>query len=275
MNSISWMIPLEALTYLSISPLPPNLDLNDLASFPSLVIEPTEPTAIWGNMALSSCPGKKVRLSGPVRGRAAINRDLDLDFERMASFNITAIVCCLDDNELDFLGASWPDYIQAAKTHHLEVIRLPMAEGGCPSTLQEVHKAIQCINKNIQHGQNVLAHCRGGVGRAGLFACCWLLENRLCLTAERAILYVRTRRSAKAIETMRQAEFIIHYARFVNQRAYQLPTTNLPLQMTHTEHTLSVPSLTDIANLERQIYENERLLLQTTYPIQLIQPNSE
>lgn len=49
-------------------------------------------TRIKGNLCLSSCPGKKVRLSGPVRGRAAINRDLDMDFDRMKSFGITMLV---------------------------------------------------------------------------------------------------------------------------------------------------------------------------------------
>lgn len=29
-------------------------------------------------------------------------------------------------------------------------------------------------------GINVLAHCRGGVGRAGLVACCWMLLLGLC-----------------------------------------------------------------------------------------------
>ena len=45
-----------------------------------------------GNLALISCPGKKVRLTGPIRGRAAINRDLDLDFGRMRSLGITTLV---------------------------------------------------------------------------------------------------------------------------------------------------------------------------------------
>jgi hypothetical protein len=45
-----------------------------------------------GNLALSSCPGKKVRLSGPVKGRASISRDLDLDLDRMKSLGIAMIV---------------------------------------------------------------------------------------------------------------------------------------------------------------------------------------
>lgn len=56
-----------------------------------------------------------------------------------------------------------------------------------------------------------------GVGRAGLFACCWLLKNLYCLSPERAIRFVRIRRSPKAIETMQQAEFIVQYAEYVGR----------------------------------------------------------
>ncbi|KAJ3323726.1 hypothetical protein HDV06_001456 [Boothiomyces sp. JEL0866] len=46
-----------------------------------------------GNFALSSCPGKKVRLAtGPTRGKAMISRDLDLDFQRIAGFNIKTVI---------------------------------------------------------------------------------------------------------------------------------------------------------------------------------------
>ncbi|KAI7868305.1 protein-tyrosine phosphatase-like protein, partial [Spinellus fusiger] len=172
-----------------------------------------------GNIALSSCPGKKVRLSGPIKGRAAINRDLCLDFARMASLSVTTVVCCLDDKELDYLGAPWLKYYEAARAHHIDIIRLPMVEGSCPSTVDEVYQVIRHVNHTVMEGHHVLVHCRGGVGRAGLFVCCWLLENRLCASAERAIHYVRVRRSAKAIETMRQAEFIIRYGQFASHRA--------------------------------------------------------
>jgi hypothetical protein len=99
--SISWMIPLEMIPILSNLGLSDKIDLYDLAitqgtrhlvelhqAVPSI----GTPKPV-GNLALSSCPGKKVRLSGPVRGRAAINRDLDLDFARLnRQFGITTIV---------------------------------------------------------------------------------------------------------------------------------------------------------------------------------------
>ncbi|KAG0173756.1 hypothetical protein DFQ30_007041 [Apophysomyces sp. BC1015] len=198
------------------------------------------PLRMMGNLALSSCPGKKVRLTGPVRGRAAINRDLDLDFARMRSFGITTLVCCLDDTELGFLGASWPKYLEAAKRHGLDVIRLPMVEGSCPEAINDIDEVVQMVDAKIRQGENVLTHCRG----------------------ERAIRYIRIRRSAKAIETMRQAEFVIHYSQYVgklldqqhrdlDQKAGFSVSSPRPLLMAHTDHTLAVPSVSDISSLER------------------------
>ncbi|KAI8969321.1 protein-tyrosine phosphatase-like protein, partial [Mycotypha africana] len=171
-----------------------------------------------GNFCLSSCPGKKVRLTGPVKGRPAVNRDLDMDFERMRGFGITMLICCLDDKELAFLGAPWPKYAKAAKEHNLKVLRLPMVEGSCPNSLSEVKMIVEKVNAEIKEGYNVLAHCRGGVGRAGLLAGCWMMENLLCKNVERAVSVLRQRRSIKAIETCIQAEYLVRYSVDVHKR---------------------------------------------------------
>jgi hypothetical protein len=44
------------------------------------------------------------------------------------------------------------------------------------------------IRKYTLQGQNVLVHCRGGVGRAGLVACCWMLKMGLCGWIQEALL---------------------------------------------------------------------------------------
>ncbi|KAI8097698.1 protein-tyrosine phosphatase-like protein [Halteromyces radiatus] len=303
--NISWLLPNDFLPLLTYCDLPEQLDVYDLTDpviyqqlLPLLeqAIQHGQQQSlpVMGNLALSSCPGKKVRLTGPVRGRAAINRDLDLDFTRMRSFGITTIVCCLEDTELDYLGATWKKYAASAKKYGLHVLRLPMVEGSCPDTLEEVDNVINIVNNKIWKGENVLAHCRGGVGRAGLFACCWMINNTLCLSAERAIRTVRARRSPKAIETMRQAEFVIHYAQFITRKLEQqmmehrdqrlrrllleeqaildgtdkhhtvdhslsthpsssMSAVGTPLDMTHTDQTLSVPSVFDIGNLEQSM----------------------
>jgi hypothetical protein len=94
---------------------------------------------ILGNMILSSCPGKKVRLTGAFSStpsdpllfpfsrfqhwlvfqlqqsamkiatvRSAINRDLTADLGRIASLHVKLIINCLSDKELSFLGSPWP-----------------------------------------------------------------------------------------------------------------------------------------------------------------------
>jgi hypothetical protein len=53
------------------------------------------PTSGWGNLALSSCPGKKVRLFSPNASpgaRAPVCRDLRKDFPRIYSLGIRLIV---------------------------------------------------------------------------------------------------------------------------------------------------------------------------------------
>ncbi|KAJ3070406.1 hypothetical protein HDU98_006590, partial [Podochytrium sp. JEL0797] len=174
---------------------------------------------VYGNVALSSCPGKKVRLdTGPVNGRAAINRDLDSDFERLSSLNIKCVVCCLNDAELSYLGAPFPKYESTAAKYGMGILRIPIIEGSCPDTIEEVASVISKMDQQLRKGVNVLIHCRGGVGRAGLIACCLLLEKRFVNSATRAIQVVRIRRSLKAIETMRQEDFISLYEKFLLER---------------------------------------------------------
>lgn len=44
----------------------------------------------------------------------------------------------------------------------MDVIRVPMIEGSCPDTLEEIDAAIDAVNAKIHRGENVLTHCRGG-----------------------------------------------------------------------------------------------------------------
>ncbi|KAI8072129.1 protein-tyrosine phosphatase-like protein [Gilbertella persicaria] len=274
MLSISWIIPSDVLGFLSVSNFPNDLDLLDFLDpivredYIKCIQQQVQGQKLRGNLCLSSCPGKKVRLTGPIRGRAAINRDLDLDFKRMKSFGITMVVCCLDDKELELLGAPWPDYERTAKTHDFKILRLPMLEGGCPKTLSEVHNVVKKVNVEISQGHHVLAHCRGGVGRAGLFAGCWLLENLLCKSVERTVSLLRERRSAKAIETYAQAEYLIRYAMALNQRlgrSYTPTTQPVSIHELQYEAASGSPSLPFIAKLEHLILMNPTLLQQQHY----------
>ncbi|KAI1320474.1 hypothetical protein EDD11_000859 [Mortierella claussenii] len=161
-----------------------------------------------GNLGLSSCPGKKVRLDGPVNGRAKIVRDLDLDFDRLQKLGFTRVICCLFDEELELLGSPIQKYVEAANSHGIDVIRIPMVEGSTPYSFEEMDRILDKMDETTRNGQNVLAHCRGGVGRAAVVACCWLLRLRYFKDHREVIEWVRAQRSPKAIETKEQAQFV-------------------------------------------------------------------
>jgi protein tyrosine phosphatase len=56
-----------------------------------------------------------------------------------------------------------------------------MPEGLCPLSVQTMSEHMDKIIRNYTlRGRHVLAHCRGGVGRAGLVACTWMLKLGIC-----------------------------------------------------------------------------------------------
>ncbi|EGG01443.1 uncharacterized protein MELLADRAFT_79033 [Melampsora larici-populina 98AG31] len=216
-----------------------------------------------GNMLLSSCPGKKVRMFDTLAQRQAagnrspICRDLKSDLSRAQSIGVRAIICCLDDEELNYLGSPWPEYQAVASACGLAVIRIPMAEGFAPHKgVDEIDRVIQIVLENwTMKGYDVLCHCRGGVGRAGLVACCWMLKiglinkpihdiehdhprmdlanfnpatkgqtphpvprNSVLVQVEKVIEVIRRRRSVKAIETPQQVHFIMEYADWLDHQ---------------------------------------------------------
>ena len=104
-------------------------------------------------------------------------------------------------------------------------------------------------------------HCRGGVGRAGLVACCWILKLGLCgwvddasrlksatsedlsdwdaslpirkdsmQLVERVISIIRRRRSPKAVETYEQVRFLVDFVEF--QRCKTLRNGGLQIDET-------------------------------------------
>ncbi|KAG2337557.1 hypothetical protein BDR05DRAFT_919588 [Suillus weaverae] len=198
-----------------------------------------------GNLMLSSCPGKKVRLAGPVRGRSAVCRDLDIDLRRISQVGARCIVCCLDDEELELLGIHWSDYVSSAHRAGMDILRIPLPEGLAPLSPQSLDESLtKLIDGYTMRGASILVHCRGGLGRAGLVACCWALKIGLCgwinvdlspnpaegadgleshvrrdtlQLVERAITVVRRRRSVKAIETLEQVRFLTEYVDFLRE----------------------------------------------------------
>jgi protein tyrosine phosphatase len=136
---------------------------------------------------------------------------------------------------------------------------LPTPEGLPPISVSSLNAHLSTvIQKFTLQGKDVLVHCRGGVGRAGVVACCWALKLGLCgwietevhpgdgmvstvnadhmerslggsatgiirrdtvKMVERVVKVVRTRRSIKAVETYEQVKFLVDFVEHLRQVA--------------------------------------------------------
>lgn len=191
-----------------------------------------------GNLLLSSCPGKKVRLDEPVQGRCGIRRDLKMDLERFKDMGVRAIVCCLDDKELRHLGSPMEEYKKEAQAQGFDLLWLPIAEGFAPVDVSKFDMFMSMLILNYTlRGASILVHCRGGVGRAGMVACGWIFkmnlvalddsssvpgseESRVLSTVLKLVEIIRNRRSVRAIETAEQVRFLMNYVRFVYRQEH-------------------------------------------------------
>ncbi|KAI0780171.1 protein-tyrosine phosphatase-like protein [Fomes fomentarius] len=237
-----------------ISTAPPVLPIIDVAIPAVPSIPPSASTRLIGNLYMSSCPGKKVRLDGPVKGRNTVCRDLWSDLSRIKSVGVSCIICCLDDNELESLGVSWQDYAQTANDLAIDILRIPIPEGLAPLDAASLDAHLMTVISTYTfRGSAILVHCRGGVGRAGIIACCWMLKLGLCGWLEppspsntaatsncqlvdeetlhlvkRVLSVVRKRRSPKAVETYEQVKFLVDYIKFLQERASNSSTRTSP-----------------------------------------------
>ncbi|GAA5877164.1 hypothetical protein JCM1840_005675 [Sporobolomyces johnsonii] len=212
----------------------------------SLPLEGGAPRAL-GNFMLSSCPGKKVRMNGePIKGgRGAICRDVKLDLQRAKDEGVRMVMCCLDDQELAYLGTPYHEYAAACSSLGISILRIPMVEGFAPSSPSSLDAQLEhLIQNHTLKGESVLAHCRGGIGRAGLVASCWMikmgfvsatgdgmagegeeaevdwLKEEPMRILERVIELIRRRRSVKSIETTHQVHFLLQYITYLQQYAH-------------------------------------------------------
>ena len=67
------------------------------------------------------------------------------------------------------------------------------------------------ITKSGEIPNNVLIHCRGGVGRAGLVACCLLATLCDFKNHTKIIEHVRKRRDKRCVESRKQEDFVKKY----------------------------------------------------------------
>ncbi len=150
-------------------------------------------------IGLTFAPGK-VQLHGQ---SGAWRRSLEADLDRLSRvYGVDDLVCLVEDHELEALCI--PRLAERARAHGVTLHRLPIPDGGVPSS--EAMRALQVqVRAWRAAGRRVVFHCMGGLGRAGTAgACCLVYQGR---SADEAIASIRSARPG-AVETPTQERFI-------------------------------------------------------------------
>lgn len=173
----------------------------------------------WLNVADLAVPGQLGRTFLPGKNHLGVSgvrhaRSAAADCERLRTvYGIDVLVLLNEDHEIDRFVNHLPsphgsqDLFASIAAHHIELLRLPIPDGGTPSAAQigAVRVLLAQIVGALRTGRRVAVACRGGIGRTGTVLALTLIEMG-CSPAS-AIQRVRLMKP-ECIDRGRQEEYV-------------------------------------------------------------------
>lgn len=154
-----------------------------------------------GRVGVTFCPGKVQAMSstGPW------TRDLGIDIAAIADWGAVAVVSLIEAHEMTTLGVD--DLGAAVARQHMDWMHLPIVDVSTPGAAFEAGWANvgPALVHRLNSGFDILVHCKGGLGRAGMVACRLLIECGWAPDA--ALAAVRAVRPG-AVETPAQERYV-------------------------------------------------------------------
>ena len=157
---------------------------------------------IGGRIGMTFCPGKR-DLNAKT---GAWERDLGSDLQTIANWGGSTLVTLMEDHELDLLAV--PELGRRTASLGMAWFHLPIRDVSIPDAAFEAawQGEGQALRKRLTAGQDIVVHCRGGLGRTGLVAARLLIELGESPTV--ALNRVRAARPG-AVETAEQETYVL------------------------------------------------------------------
>lgn len=154
-----------------------------------------------GRIGITFCPGKCDLFAHT----GAWERDLGIDLDTIAAWGAKLVLTLVEPAEMRELKV--PLLGHEVKQRGIEWLHLPIADYSVPTQKFETQWQSdgRKIRAMLRNGEDVLVHCKGGLGRAGMIAARLLAE--LGMDPEEAIHAVRRVRKG-AIETPSQLALV-------------------------------------------------------------------
>ncbi|GAB6041382.1 cyclin-dependent kinase inhibitor 3 family protein [Endothiovibrio diazotrophicus] len=154
-----------------------------------------------GRIGITFCPGKHDHFAHT----GAWERDLGTDLDAIAAWGAKLVLTLVEPVELTALKV--PQLGQEVQNRGIAWRHLPIPDYSAPSDEFEAQWVTrgQEIRDMLRNGEDVVVHCKGGLGRAGMIAARLLAE--LGMEPNEAIRAVRRARKG-AIETPSQLALV-------------------------------------------------------------------
>jgi ADP-ribosyl-[dinitrogen reductase] hydrolase len=156
-----------------------------------------------GLIALTFCPGKKQADADS----GVWDRDLETDLRAIKDFPTKGLVTLMEAHELEAVGVPTNLLREKASQFGLEWYHLPIRDVDIPDERFEdlwTYSGLR-LRSLLKTGQNIVIHCKGGLGRTGTVAARLLVE--LGRDPESAIRAVRETRPG-SIESSEQEDYV-------------------------------------------------------------------
>lgn len=155
----------------------------------------------FGRIGITFCPGKH----DPFAITGAWARDLHADLDVIVDWGATLVITLVETFELRQLKV--PQLGTETQRRGIDWLHLPIEDYSVPNETFEQQWLSQGrdIRNRLRHGEDILVHCKGGLGRAGMIAARLLAE--LGMEPKVAIKTVRRARKG-AIETPSQLTLV-------------------------------------------------------------------
>jgi rhodanese-related sulfurtransferase len=124
-----------------------------------------------GRIGMTFAPGM---WAGSMQGRW--ERDLAADMQALEEKHETDVLVSLME-EHEYHGYRISQLLERDKLGGIEILRFAIKDMGVPreAESEKFDAFVQDLVQRLEQGQNVVVHCRGGLGRTGTVAACVLV----------------------------------------------------------------------------------------------------
>jgi protein-tyrosine phosphatase len=163
---------------------------------------PEDEVGTPGRLGMTFAPGM---WAGSVGGRW--ERDLAADMRALEEEHEANVLVSLMEKH-EYRGYQIPELLEKDTIGGIEILRFAIKDMGVPQEAESerFQTFVKYVVQRLEQGQNVVVHCRGGLGRTGTLAACVLVALRQH-TAREAINAVRAARKG-TVQTREQEDFV-------------------------------------------------------------------